>query len=131
MNPEYRKSMLESEIPKRLSEAVSLLRDPRIKKEFITISRVELSKDKRYADIYVSFLGSAEERKETVELLNHAKGFFRTYLAKNLRIYTAPEVRFHEDKGIESSVRVNKLLNELGYDALEKLEKEKKKKEED
>ncbi len=118
MNPEYRRSMLESEIQKLLSEAVGMLRDPRIKKEFVTVSYVVLSKDKRYADVYVSYLGTAEDRKKTVELLNRAKGFFRTYLAKNLRIYTAPEVRFHEDKGIESSVRVNQLLKELGYDAL-------------
>ncbi len=127
MNPMYRKSMLESEIQKLLSEAVSMLRDPRIKKEYVTISRVELSKDKRYADVYVSFLGSPEERKNTVELLNHAKGFFRTYVAKNLRLYTAPEIRFYEDKGIESSVRVHQLLNQLGYDALKEMEEWKKK----
>ncbi len=130
MNPEYRRSMIESELQKLLSEAVTMLRDPRIKKEFVTISKVFLSKDKRYADVYVSFLGSDEERKETVELLNRAKGFFRTYVAKNLRLFTAPEIRFYEDKGIESSIRVNQLLNQMGYDALKDLEEEEDKEEE-
>ena len=124
MNPMYRKSMLESEIQKLISEAISMMRDPRVKKEFVTVSRVELSKDKRYADIYISYLGSPEERKEIVEIFNKAKGFFRTHVAKNLRIYVAPEIRFYEDKGIESSVRVNQLLKELGYDALEEEEEE-------
>ena len=59
-----------------------------------------------------------------MELLNKAKGFFRTYVAKNLRLFTAPEIRFYEDKGIESSVRVNQLLNQMGYDALKEIEGE-------
>jgi ribosome-binding factor A len=127
MNPVYRKSMLESEIQKLISEAVSMMRDPRVKKELVTVSRVELSKDKRYADVYISYLGSAEDRREIVEIFNKAKGFFRTHIARNLKIYIAPEIRFYEDKGIESSVRVNQLLNEMGYDALkEKPEDEKK-----
>lgn len=106
MNPAYRKAMLESEIQKLLMEALQQLRDPRLKKDFVTFSRVELSKDKRYADVYVSFLGTPEERKETVEILNRAKGFFRTFISKNLRLYVAPEIRFYEDKGIEASVKV-------------------------
>lgn len=124
MHPLYRKAMIESEIQKLLVEALQEMKDPRLKKEFITFSRVELSKDRRYADVYVSFLGTPEERQKTVELLNKAKGFFRTYVAKNLRLYVTPEIRFYEDKGIESSVRVHQLLNQLGFDPFKEEEKE-------
>jgi ribosome-binding factor A len=48
-----------------------------------------------------------------VELLEKYKGYFRTFVAKNVRLYTAPELRFKEDKGIEESVRINKLLDEI------------------
>ncbi len=116
MNPIYRKSMLESEIQKLLSEAISNMKDPRIKREFITVSRVVLSKDKRYADVYISYLGLDNERKEMLEILERAKGYLRSYIAKNLRIYTTPEIRLHEDRGIESSVRIQKILSDLGYD---------------
>jgi len=124
MHPLYRKAMIESEIQKLLVEALQEMKDPRLKKEFITFSRVELSKDRRYADVYVSFLGTPEERQKTVELLNKAKGFFRTYVAKNLRLYITPEIRFYEDKGIESSVRVHQLLNQLGFDPFKEEEEE-------
>jgi len=124
MHPLYRKAMIESEIQKLLVEALQEMKDPRLKKEFVTFSRVELSKDKRYADVYVSFLGTPEERQKTVELLNKAKGFFRTYVAKNLRLYITPEIRFYEDKGIESSVRVHQLLNQLGFDPFKEEEEE-------
>ena len=59
---------------------------------------------------------SDEERKEMLEILERAKGYLRSYIAKNLRIYTTPEIRLHEDKGIESSVRIQKILNDLGFD---------------
>ncbi len=116
MNPVYRKSMLESEIQKLLSEAISNMKDPRIRKEFVTVSRVELSRDKRYADVYISYLGSDDERKEALEILEGAKGYLRSFVAKNLRIYTTPEIRLHEDRGIESSVRIQKILSDLGYE---------------
>ncbi len=124
MNPVYRKSMLESEIQKLISEAVAGMKDPRVRREFVTVSRVKLSKDKRYADVYISYLGSEEDRKNVIDLFEKAKGYFRSYVAKNLRIYTAPEIRFHEDRGIESSVRVQQLLKEMGYDTLKDEEKE-------
>ncbi len=124
MNPVYRKSMLESEIQKLLSEAISNMKDPRIRKEFVTVSRVELSRDKRYADVYISYLGSDDERREALEILERAKGYLRSFVAKNLRIYTTPEIRLHEDRGIESSVRIQKILSDLGYEATEKEDEE-------
>ena len=126
MNSMYRNSMIESELQKLISEAISGMRDPRVKKEYVTVTRVSISRDKRYADVYVSYLGSDEERKRVVDLLNRAKGYFRTHVAKNLRLFTTPEIRFHEDRGIESSIRVHKLLVELGYDPLEKEESDSK-----
>jgi len=111
----HRKEMLESEIQKLLSEALMESKDPRIRNELISFTMVRLSKDKRYADVYVSVLGDDEERKATLELLEKAKGFFRSYVARNLRIYTVPEIRFKEDKGIEASVRIHKILEDLGY----------------
>ena len=111
----YRKEMLESEIQKLLSEALMESKDPRIKGELVSFTMVRLSNDKRYADVYVSVLGDEEERRTILNLLEKAKGFFRSYVAKNLRIYSVPEIRFKEDKGIEASVRIHKILEELGY----------------
>jgi ribosome-binding factor A len=107
--------MLESEIRKVLSEALIEMKDPKIDpvKSLITISRVEVSKDKRYADVYVSVLGDESKRKEIVEYFEEKKGYFRTYIAKNIRMYTAPELSFKEDKGIEATVRIGRLLDSI------------------
>ncbi|MEJ5229736.1 MAG: 30S ribosome-binding factor RbfA [Pseudothermotoga sp.] len=113
MRPDYRKAMLESEITKLVTQALREAKDPRLKDTLITISRCELSNDKKFADIYVSVMGDKEERMKTVENLNKIKGYFRTYLANNLDLYSAPQVRFKEDPGIEASVRIQQLLNKI------------------
>ncbi|ANE40795.1 30S ribosome-binding factor RbfA [Fervidobacterium ngatamarikiense] len=115
MKQEYKLKMLESELRKVLAEALMEMKDPYIDtvRSLITFSRVEVSKDKRYADIFVSVLGDENKRKEVVEYLESKKGYFRTYVAKNIRMYVAPELRFKEDKGIEATVRIAQLLDSI------------------
>ncbi|AMW32063.1 ribosome-binding factor A [Fervidobacterium changbaicum] len=115
MKQEYKLKMLESELRKVLSEALMEMKDPYIEtvRSLITFSRVEVSKDKRYADIYVSVLGDESKRREVVEYLDSKKGYFRTYVAKSIRMYVAPELRFKEDKGIEATVRIAQLLDSI------------------
>jgi len=115
MKQEYKLKMLESELRKVLSEALLEMKDEYIDnvKSFITFSRVEVSKDKRYADIYVSVLGDDNKRKEILEYIESKKGYFRTFVAKNIRMYTAPELRFKEDKGIEATVKIGQLLDSI------------------
>ncbi|NPU88423.1 MAG: 30S ribosome-binding factor RbfA [Fervidobacterium sp.] len=115
MKQEYKLKMLESELRKVLAEALMEMKDPYIDtvRSLITFSRVEVSKDKRYADIFVSVLGDENKRKEVVEYLESKKGYFRTYVAKNIRMYVAPELRFKEDKGIGATVRIAQLLDSI------------------
>lgn len=115
MKQEYKLKMLESELRKVLAEALMEMKDTYIDpiKSLVTISRVEVSKDKRYADIYVSVLGDEKKRAEVVSYLEEKKGYFRTYVAKNIRMYVAPELRFKEDKGIEATVRIGQLLDSI------------------
>ncbi|HOP81605.1 MAG TPA: 30S ribosome-binding factor RbfA [Fervidobacterium sp.] len=115
MKQEYKLKMLESEIRKVMSEALMAMKDAYIEsmKSLITISRVEISKDKRYADIFVSVLGNDEKRKEVLDYFEEKKGYFRSYVAKNIRMYIAPEIRFKEDRGIEATVRIGQLLDSI------------------
>ncbi|MBO8160308.1 MAG: 30S ribosome-binding factor RbfA [Thermosipho sp. (in: Bacteria)] len=115
MKPDYRNKKIEAHIRNLIAEALKKIKQPEFDeiKDFTIISRVEISKDKRYADVFVSYIGNDEMRKKAVELMKNFKGYFRTYVAKNTRLYVAPELRFIEDKGIEASVKINKLLDEI------------------
>jgi ribosome-binding factor A len=114
MAKEFRREMIESEILKLINMNISNLRDPRIQNKIISATRVELSRDKSFADVYISVLNG--EIDEIIEVLTKAKGFFKSVIAKNVRMYKIPEIRFHKDIGIEESIKIHKLLNEISKD---------------
>ncbi|PZC52556.1 MULTISPECIES: 30S ribosome-binding factor RbfA [unclassified Mesotoga] len=109
----YRREMLESEILKVLTVALSSYTSEKDSLGMASIVRVELTKDKRFATVYVSLMGPDDKKKKLVKKLNEDKGFFRTAIAKNIRLFKAPEIRFKEDTGIEASLRVAKLLEQI------------------
>jgi len=118
----FRKEMIESEILKLMGQALTDWKKEDFPKQNVSFTRVELSRDKRYAKIYVSVFdinNNEKKRQTTFELLEKNSGYFRNIIAKNIRMYTAPEITLVFDKGIEQSVKMQKLL-----DSLKKEEKE-------
>ncbi len=116
MSKIFRKEMIESDIRKILSDALRELKNENLPKELFSFTRVTLSKDKRYADIYVSILppSKGEETRESLfDQFAKYKGYFRKFLAQNTRMYTVPELKMILDKGIEQSVRMQQLLDSL------------------
>jgi len=87
------------------------LKDPRL--GFVTITRVEMTADLRYAKVFFSVLGKEEEHKKTKEALDSALGYIRRLIAQRIRLRFAPEIIFREDRSIEYSMHIEKLLNEL------------------
>ena len=88
------------------------LKDPRL--GFVTITRVEMTADLRYAKVFFSVLGKEEEHKKTKEALDSALGYIRRLIARRIRLRFAPEIMFKEDRSIEYSIQIEKLLNDLG-----------------
>jgi ribosome-binding factor A len=76
------------------------LHDPRIL-GLVTITEVDVSPDLRRADVYVSVLGTDEERDSTLEALGHARPFVRRELSKRLHLRYTPDVHFVGDKTLE------------------------------
>ena len=87
------------------------MRDPRV--ELVSITQVEVTADLKYARIYVSRLGSEEERQETLKALRHATPYLRRLLAPRLTIRSVPEIDFRLDGSMEHAERVLRLLNTL------------------
>jgi len=87
------------------------LKDPRL--GFITITRVELTQDLRYAKVFFSVLGKEEERQKTKEALDCALGFIRCLIAERIRLRFVPEISFYEDRSVEYSIRIQEALNEI------------------
>lgn len=87
------------------------LNDPRI--GFLTVIRVELTHDLRFAKIFYSVLGNEEAHKKTKQALDSALGFIRSLIAERIKLRLAPEIAFYEDRSSEYSVRIEEVLNEI------------------
>ncbi|MGI6632559.1 MAG: 30S ribosome-binding factor RbfA [Bacillota bacterium] len=87
------------------------IKDPRI--GFTSVVKVDVSRDLSIAKVYVSVFGSPEDKEESMKGLRSAQGLIRSEVAKVLGIRHAPEIQFALDEGIEHSIRVSRLLNEI------------------
>src|SRR3954453_9169897 len=84
------------------------LKDPRI--GFVTVTGVDTSPDLRHARVYVSVIGSDEERSDTLEGLANAHGALQASIARELRMKHTPTLTFVYDDTIDRGMRITELL---------------------
>jgi ribosome-binding factor A len=92
------------------------VKDPRLG-SFVTVTEVTTSPDLKYARIYVSRIGSGDEKQETLDGLAAAAGFLRNELARRLELRRIPELRFQWDNSIERGARLLNLIDEVSQDS--------------
>jgi ribosome-binding factor A len=100
--------LLRQEIGRALEREVT---DPRI--GFVTVTKVETVPDLSRARVWVSIIGSDEERKLTLTALRSAMPFIRHGLNTKIRIRRIPELDVREDDSVQRGSRVLKIINDL------------------
>ena len=99
-------------VRKEISEMlIRSIKDPRI--GFVTITRVTVTDDCRSAKIYYSVVGSPEEREQSLEGLNSAKGYIRRELGHRMKLKYTPEIVFQFDPSIEYAVHMGEVIQHL------------------
>ena len=86
------------------------LRDPRV--GMITLTGVEVSPDCAHATVFFTCL-DVSHVPEATQGLRRAAGFLRTQLAKRIKLYTAPELRFVYDESIERGAHLSQLIDSV------------------
>ncbi|ACI20500.1 MULTISPECIES: 30S ribosome-binding factor RbfA [Thermodesulfovibrio] len=111
MQPYKRAQRLKVLLKEEVAEIIlHKIKDPRL--GFITVTDVELSDDLRIAKVFISVL-KTEDRQLTLQILNDAKGFVRSEIAKRLRIKIIPTFEFLFDESIDRGFRIDQLLKEI------------------
>ncbi len=101
--------LLRQEIGRILAKEVQ---DPHI--GFATVTDVETTPDLRHARVWVSVIGGAPERAETLAALERAMGFVRHELGVRLRIKRIPALHVSLDDSAARGTRVLRIIEELG-----------------
>ena len=107
-----RTGRISEEMKKEISALIQNgLKDPRLPK-MISVTAAEVTKDLRYAKVYISVLGSEEDKKNALEGLKSAAGFIRREVGHKLQLRYSPELLFELDDSIERGVYISKLIND-------------------
>ncbi|TVY10614.1 30S ribosome-binding factor RbfA [Paenibacillus cremeus] len=100
------------QIKKELSQIIqSELKDPRI--GFITVTGVEVTNDFSHAKVFLSVLGSDEQRDETLKALARSSGFLRSELGKRIQMRKIPTLIFKFDASIDYGSKIESLLHKI------------------
>lgn len=96
-----------------LSDALTRdVKDPRV--GFVTVTAVETSPDLRHATVFVSVLGEAAEREDSLAGLRSAHGYLQGRVARELRLKHTPQLAFEEDDTARRADRIERLLGGEG-----------------
>lgn len=108
--PSERMRRVNEAVRQVLSDAISVdLKDPRV--GFVTVTAVRTSPDLRHAHVFVSVLGSAEDRITSLEGLRSAHGFLQGRVAGELRLKHTPTLEFEYDETIDRGMRISELID--------------------
>lgn len=101
-------ALIQEEIAKLITKG---LKDPRI--GFVSVMDVRMSKDLRYANVYVSLLGSESERKSSLIGLQSSAGWVRHEVGKHLRMRVLPQIRFFPDDTLDKVYHLEEVFEEI------------------
>jgi ribosome-binding factor A len=109
--PTARMRRVNESIKEILGDAITTeLKDPRI--GFVTVTEVDTSPDLRAARVYVSVLGTEDERERSLAGLRSSHGFLQGKIASAMRIKRTPTLTFEYDESAERGDRISRLLKD-------------------
>ena len=119
---EARLGRVNEELMKALSQIITYeLKNPDVT-GMISVTRVKVTPDLKYAKVYVSMLNSKSVEK-TMQGLKDSAGFMRSQVARMVNLRITPELVFEYDNSIEQGERIDNILKQISEQ-----DKEKKKK---
>jgi len=98
-------------IQREVSELIRLeLRDPRV--GMITVTSVDVSPDMSHAKVFFTMLEKGK-LEDTLHGLKRSAGFLRSQLARRIKMYTTPELRFEYDESVERGDHISRLIDSV------------------
>ena len=80
----------------------------------VSVTQVEVTKDLRYAKVFVSlFAKNDEEKEESLKALKSSAGFIRRDVGNRIKLRSTPEILFEEDNSIDNAMYIESLLNKI------------------
>jgi ribosome-binding factor A len=112
---EARLNRINEELKKEISNIFLFeLKNPNIT-GMLSVTKVKITPDFKYAKVYVSILNSKDVEK-TMQGLKESAGFIRSRIAKEVNLRITPELVFEIDDSLEQGMRIDSILKDLKKD---------------
>jgi len=103
---------IDEEFKKEISSIISYdLKEPKVT-GLVSVTRVKVTPDLKYAKIWVSIL-NAKNTQETLEGLKKSAGYIRSELAKRINLRFTPELSFVIDDSLEYGAKIDNILKDI------------------
>lgn len=104
---------LNSLLKEVISEVIRVdVRNPHVS-QLVTVTRVDITKDLHHAKVYISVIGTPEEKVESLKALNNASGFIAVNSSKKVVMRFFPELFFKLDDSVDKHMRIENLLTKI------------------
>lgn len=103
------KDLLRDELSQLIARQI---KDPRLNR-VISITRVDTTSDLRSARVYISVMGSAEDKQTALEGIQSAATYLRRELRSRLSMKHTPFMTFALDDSLEEAARVLRVMDGL------------------
>ena len=110
--PSNRIGRINEEIQRELSDLLRTLKDPRVQKTMVSVTRVDTTADLRYAKVFVSVYDKSLS-KEVLKGLKSSGGYLRHELASRLSLRYTTELVWVEANSITYGARILDILSTL------------------
>ena len=119
---EARLGRVNEELMKAISHIITYeLKNPDVT-GMISVTRVKVTPDLKYAKEYVSIL-NPKSVEETMKGLKESAGFIRSQVAKTVNLRITPELVFEYDDSIEHGEKIDNILKQISIQDKELKEK--------
>jgi ribosome-binding factor A len=85
----------------------------RWKAEWVTGNEVDVAGDLKNATVYLGLLGTTEQKKTALDLLQKNRARIQSLVAKTVVLKYTPKLRFAVDESVDRGNRVLQIIEEL------------------
>ena len=112
--PNYRGGRINEEVKREISNLIqNEIKDPRLT-AMISVTDVQVTKDLKYAKVYVSiFTKDEEEKKTNLQALKSASGFIRKSVGQKINLRHTPEIIIELDDSINYGMHMDELIQRI------------------
>lgn len=107
-----RMERIKEDIKRELSSILRNIKDPRLS-PMTSVVAVEVTKDLKYAKVYVSVMGTEEEKTSSMQALKNATGFIKREIGARLNLRGVPHPAFVLDRSIDYGAHINSIIAKI------------------